>query len=107
MGRHYDAAWRDGVDRWYGQSMTEEQLDLIAKYHQDDPGEVPPWVYGLRHILTGKEWDFAGYLEWDYGLDMDLELLCHHRRGRLPFEFMLHLWHILGARRDRLRNMAK
>ena len=39
-------------------------------------------------------------MQWDYGLTMDLELLCHHREGRLPFVFMPRLWAILELRRN-------
>ena len=44
------------------------------------------------------------YLQWDYGLSMDLELLCHHRKGRVPFEFLPHLWTILSRRRDQAQD---
>ena len=102
----YDLAWRDGVDRWYGQAMKQEHVDLIVKYYNQAPDwELPLWVRGLHYVITGQHVERDRYQEWDYGLNMDLELLCHHRRGRLLFEFSRDLWQILGARRDRLQKI--
>ena len=40
---------------------------------------------------------------WDYGLSMDLELLCVRRQGgSVPFKFMPDLWRILEERRVQL-----
>ena len=57
--------------------------------------DAPPWVNGLRYATDAKTLDEDHYIQWDYGLSMDLEMLCNHRRGRVPFEFMPHLWTIL------------
>ena len=104
MDRTYETAWREGVDRWFGQTMTSEQLNIINHYSiQTHMSELPQWVYGLRYTTPGSEYGLYGrYLQWDYGLTMDLELVCHHRGGPLPVEFMPHLWTILTARRERL-----
>ena len=60
---------------------------------------APAWVNGLRYAIEAKQMDEDHYIQWDYDLSMDLELLCIHRRGRVPFEFMPHLWPILYGRK--------
>ena len=97
---HYDQAWKDGVDRWFGQPMTTAQVEMIQYYLRhtplrDAPPPPPPWVAGLRYAIDAKPLEQNRYLQWDYGLTMDLELLCHHRRGHVLFQFMPHLWTVL------------
>ena len=94
--QHYDQAWKEGVDGWYGQIMTKDQISIIKRYLRDTPlRDAPAWVNGLRYATDAKHLDEDHYIQWDYGLSMDLEMLCNHRRGRVPFEFMPHLWTIL------------
>ena len=31
--RLYDLAWQIGVDRWYGQYLTDEQIHIIQYYY--------------------------------------------------------------------------
>ena len=83
MERYYENAWLEWVDRWFGQGMTVEQVDIIHLYsRQTSSRHLPQWVYGLRYLSPGSEqWLQDNYLQWDYGLSMDLELLCHHRAG--------------------------
>jgi len=40
---------------------------------------------------------------WDYGLSMDLELLCLHRKSRLPFRFHEQTWERLEVRKQMFR----
>ena len=35
--RHYPKVWQGGVDRWYGQNETDDQLSLIQYYHDQTP----------------------------------------------------------------------
>ena len=104
MDRHYDQAWSDGIDRWFGQTMTSQQLNIIHDYSMNTHKcDMPQWVYGLRFINPGSEPRLCGrYLQWDYGLSLDLQLLRHHRGGAMPFEFMPHLWTLLHVRWETL-----
>ena len=43
------------------------------------------------------------HFPWDYGLGMDLELLCLHRKSRLPFRFHDKIWEKLEVRKEKLR----
>ena len=63
------------------------------------PGECPSWVYGLLIMLGGKEHDLNSRAEWDYGLCMDMQMLCEHRGADLPFSFMPFFWDVLKQRR--------
>ena len=29
----YPGAWKQGIDRWFGQTMQQQQVDLIVKYY--------------------------------------------------------------------------
>ena len=98
--------WRGGTawNRWYGQPMKPEQTDIIITYYQQTTTyEVPAWAHGLRYVSCGEESEWDRHMQWDYGLAMDQELLCLHRRGRLPFDLMPNLWETLNDRRCRLR----
>ena len=94
------------VDRWYGQSVSEEQSVRFFAYYACTPlEERPAWATGLCLIHMGLECD-AGYgLCWDFGLESDLRVLRRLRRGddRTPFELYPDLWSRLCARRDRMR----
>ena len=99
-----DAIWSCGVDRWFGQTMSRYQLDLIGMYYGETaPGDYPQWVFGLLRMVSGGAWEGDVYLEWDYGLSMDAELLGVYRRDVLPFEYMPGLWASLQTRRQELR----
>ena len=100
-----------GVDRWFGQPMRPSQLQSILRYHRHcRRGECPPWVYGLLIMIGGKEC-LGRRRQWDYGLCMDLTMLCAHREsaapvntsgGRFeaaPFSFMPMFWSVLTSRR--------
>ena len=91
----YNQACVEGVDR-FGQDMKPAQLQLIKEYYYRTPDrEVPPWVCGLRYVYSDEILERDRYMQWDYGLTLDLELLCHHREGPLPFVFLPRLWTIL------------
>ena len=58
--QHYDVAWRQGVDRWYGQAMTPDQLQIIRKYYQvTPPSELPIWGSGVFFYHVFKFVEFA------------------------------------------------
>ena len=106
---HYTQAWRtQGIDRWFGQSMSTEQLRNIRWYHEQTPHyEVPAWVYGLRYMTVDKQFVTDLYLPWDYGLEADCRLLCRHRRGQLPFSYMEGMWQKLAARKAALAQLGR
>ena len=96
--------WDLGVDRRFGQAMSPGQLARIGRYYARTPfGEHPQWVFGLYHMISGQGWGAAAFLEWDYGLSMDVELLLRNRSGGVPFEFMHGLWVTMGQRRERMQ----
>ena len=99
---HYTQIWESqGVDRWFGQAMTGDQVDMIQWYYDRTPrGEIPLWVQGLRHNIDMEPYAVDIYLPWDYGLSTDLLLLRRHRRGPLPFTFTPGLWEKLEKRRQ-------
>jgi len=104
MDQLYDDAWKDGVDRWYGQIMQPEQMNHFSYYYEKTQFfDVPDWARGLHYVWKGPHVLSDRYHMWDYGLTMDVELLRRSRGGRLPFEFMPNLWIILGARHGQLR----
>ena len=50
----YDGVWSDVVDRWYGQQMTQHQVDRIRRYYWDTPElERPVWDKALWWYCTG------------------------------------------------------
>ena len=73
---------------------------MILRYHgQCRRGECPPWVYGLLIMIGGKERIHTCRRQWDYGLCMDLKMLCEHRGAEVPFSFMPFFWDVLKQRR--------
>merc|ERR1712051_1018351 len=91
--RHYPKVWQGGVDRWYGQNMTDDQLSFIQYYHDQTPiCDLPQWVHGLMHYYSGKQNKRCSFMQWDYGLTQDMQLLCGYRRGPLPFLAPEDLW---------------
>ena len=101
----YPQAWSRGVDRFYGQPMSEEQVNRIKSYHDHTPWhEVPVWVYALRFSQSLKtSFVIDYYFPWDYGLSTDCQLLCRYRvGGRMPFESMPGLWERLHRHRTHL-----
>ncbi len=99
VDKHYDHAWAQGVDRWYGQPMSPEQLSMIKRYYSVTPAaDVPIWAEGLRYFQSKISIARDAHLPWDYGLEKDLELLCVYRNGKLPFQFMEGLWPCLDER---------
>ena len=101
MDRCYTRVWRGGVDRWYGQNMTDDQLRIIQYYYEQTVDrEIPQWVHGLIHYYSGQENASCGTMQWDYGLSNDQALLCRHRRGPLPFAVPEDLWTGFNRRRS-------
>ena len=106
---HYSHVWTDGVDRWFGQPMHPQQRSILKEYYLNTPTyEVPVWTIGwLWFDASGDEEEFPvpHGLPWDYGLSMDVDLLCRNRSGDLPFQFHDELWPRLMARKTRLHEV--
>ena len=97
----YDEVWHGGVDRWYGQEMTSEVLERIARYanttHQCD---IPMWTEGVRWYQSRKDGQVYDLFPSDFGLAQDLEVICMNRvGGALPFESAPGLWARISLRR--------
>ena len=96
------------VDRFYGQRMSQEQLDRIRFYDEHTQRQdLPLWVYGVRYAASrGATASFTmgdSFMPWDYGLDADCRQMCRMRcDGRVPFDAWTQLWDRLGKRRAEL-----
>ena len=67
----YDLVWKDGVDTWYGQSMTAKQIQRIGWYYEETPArERPVWAQGLACVsddLDGRGLTRMSHLPHDFG----------------------------------------
>ena len=69
----YTNCWRDGVDRWYFQQMSAEQLKRIQEvYKVTMPHMRPPWSKGLATYYGGLPLDSFPDCGWDFGIWQDL-----------------------------------
>ena len=102
--RVYPEVWEKGVDRWFGQSLNEEQLKLIREYYDATPERnLPQWARALRYVFTGKHDIRERHFCWDYGMSTEVDLLCRHRKDRrLPFDFHHKVWERLEERKHML-----
>ena len=83
-------SWLGGVDRWYGQPMTEEQRGRVYRYLDDHTEYVsrPIWARGLRWFYEHLDLTAEDALVWDFGIRMDSELMKRNRvSGKLPFSW--------------------
>ena len=103
--RLYGQAWeKNGVDRWYGQHLTDEQIHIIQSYYELTPERcLTAWSRALRYCISGVHDVTERHHPWDYGLSMDLELLCLYRKTRLPFRFHDKIWEKLEVRKEKLQ----
>ncbi len=96
----YDQVWRDGVDRWYGQDLTTEQLNRIKWYWQHTPPhQRPAWAWGLYWFQSNEELGFEPKLGEDFGLGADVSLMLSLRSGgQRPFRWMPGFWERIEQR---------
>ena len=72
FGRH-DQVWREGVDRWYGQALSDEQINLLLRYYHETPFYmVPLWTHGLFYVLRRQNYVEHLHFPWDYGICSDI-----------------------------------
>jgi len=95
-----DAVWKEGVDRWFGQILSQRQIELLMSYYQVTPTHmVPLWMHGLLYVLRHQNYVEHLHFSWDYDLSSDLVSLQDRRSGPVPFVYMESLWEDLEARR--------
>ena len=80
---------RDGVDRWYGQEMSDEQLERLKKYYNRTPHwDRPVWACGLHRFFGELQLGAFSSLPWGFGIWQDaLSLQRGLIRQRLPFNW--------------------
>ena len=99
----YTNRWRDmGVDRFYGQRMSDDQVVRIRDYYRREPVcDRPLWAHALRLLEQGNEAECAYAYPWDFGLARDYDDLLDRRAVReCPFDFYPGLWARLQRRRQ-------
>ena len=101
--RVYEGVWKDGVDRFFGQVMSDEQIQRIRVYYErTEPMDRPVWARGLYWYCTRK-----GSFEdcpYDFGLEQDWKTVRMFRvYSRQPFQWAPHLWDRIAQRRERLQ----
>ena len=103
--RRFDGAWGGcQFDRFYGQYMSDEQIDRFWVYWHAHPHERPAWAVGLYLLLMNAESTHGMAYSWDFGLSLDIDLLICGRNldgsaGQVPFRYYPRLWDRLGDRR--------
>jgi hypothetical protein len=81
--------------------MTPIHIARLEKYYYGTPiYEHPPWAHRLNITQNAAELRLGLALPWDFGLTLDLQVLCHRRRSRLPFATDCSLWQRLEIRKD-------
>ena len=106
VGRPYPEVWERGVDRWFGQTLTEEQLGIIKQYYRMTPERsLPKWAHALRYVQSGRHVVQERYFSWDYDMTTEVDLLRRARRdGRLPFQYDDRVWELLRKRKAYLHD---
>jgi len=87
------------VDRWYGQTLSSEQISTLLVYYRETPiYMVPLWMHGLLYLLRGQNYVEHLHFPWDYDICSDISWLQGFRRGPVPFDYMPSLWKSLHKR---------
>ena len=99
----YDGVWLDGVDRWYGQQMSQQQIERIRGYYWDTAElERPVWAKALWWYCTGAHPEIYRDCGWDFGLWSDLQAVVWRRKVQdwRPFRWSESLWERMAERRS-------
>ena len=110
----YCGVWRDGVDRFYAQQMSDRQIARVGRYWRKFTAtfERPAWCYGMLWWLHDRPLREHPELGWDFGIWQDVDTMKRARKPEvLPFEWAQNrngdgIWDRLEARRDALRRAA-
>ena len=99
----YRGVWKDGVDRWYGQCMSEEQMERIAKYISKTAAcDIPTWCHALQWYAYGAPDDDERYASYpdDFSITQNWECVSMYRKDeRRPFYWAPDLWSRIERRR--------
>ena len=87
--------WIDGMGRFYYRGRKSSYWTTVWTPEY----EIPLWMSGFLFYVHGQHLLRDSHLPWDYGLCEDLDVLCKHRRGPVPFDSMADLWPKLRERR--------
>ena len=85
--REYSGMWRDGVDRWYGQQVEEQQLRRIMWYYERTAvWDRPVWCVALVWFYYRGDLLQYPHLGWDFGILQDARSMQRLRiRQVCPF----------------------
>ena len=94
--------WKDGVDRFFGQRMTETQIERVMWYYERTcESERPMWSHALRWYIKGE--DLYSDLQADFGIDQDWKTLSQFRKHKaLPFSWAPRFWERISKRSQML-----
>ena len=104
--RAYEGVWKDGVDRFFGQAMSDEQIRRIKTYYErTEKYDRPMWSHALCWFCSNTG-SFAEYPH-DFGLEQDWKTVSMFRvHSWKPFQWMPGLWDRIEERRQRLQRAA-
>ena len=102
--RGYGGVWKDGVDRFYGQRMTETQIERVMWYYERTcESERPMWSHALRWYIKGE--DLYSDLQADFGIDQDWNTVSMFRKHKaLPFSWAPRFWERISKRSQMLQD---
>ena len=99
----YKQFWTDGVDRWYGQCMTEEQVERVLQYVRKTAlCDMPTWCQGLMWYVTSAPADAEKYRSFpaDFNINQDWDSVRMYRKDKhRPFYWCPDFWRRVLRRR--------
>ncbi len=103
--RLHDDVSDGGVDRFYGQDLSTEQLARFKWYNAHTPWhQKPTWAWALWWFLIQEDLGFYPMLGEDFGMDAEVCIMLSLRAGgRRPFQWMAGFWERIDARTRYLR----
>ena len=94
------------MDRFYGQHMSQQQIDRIRMYYVATlPCDVPLWANALFLLVLNQECHCGRAYSWDFGLVRDYDDLMEARYD--PWTCPFHVWHGLWDRLSRRRSLLE
>ena len=102
LSKHLNDMIKFGPKEWIagmGKSCSRGRNILLEHCVNTPEYDIPLWMCGLLLYIHGQHLVRDVHLPWGYGLCEDVEVLCIHRRGPVPFQFMAGLWPKLAERR--------
>ena len=84
----YCGVWRDGVDRFYAQQMSERQIARVDRYWRKFSAtfERPVWCYGMLWWFQDRPLREHPELGWDFGIWQDVDTMTRARKPEVvPF----------------------